>query len=58
MVVKDNIEVGLSPRPDAKPPSDSDQELLIQHVAFLLDGDKFDAALKEPADKGSAGRRA
>jgi catechol 2,3-dioxygenase-like lactoylglutathione lyase family enzyme len=52
MVGKDNIKVGLFLRPDAKPPSDPDKELLIQHVAFLLDGDKFDAALKELADKG------
>ena len=52
MVGKDNIKVGLFLRPDAKSPSDPDQELLIQHVAFLLDGDKFDAALKELADTG------
>jgi catechol-2,3-dioxygenase len=52
MVGKDNIKVGLFLRPDAKPPADPDKELLIQHVAFLLDGDKFDAALKELADKG------
>jgi catechol-2,3-dioxygenase len=52
MVGKDNIKVGLFLRSDAKPPSDLDKELLIQHVAFLLDGDKFDAALKELADKG------
>jgi catechol 2,3-dioxygenase-like lactoylglutathione lyase family enzyme len=52
MVGKDNIKVGLFLRPDAKPPSDPDKELLIQHVAFLLDGDKFYAALKELADKG------
>ena len=52
MVGKDNIKVGLFLRPDAKPPSDPDKELLIQHVAFLLDGDKFEAALKELSENG------
>jgi catechol-2,3-dioxygenase len=51
-VGKDNIKVGLFLRPDAKPPADPDKELLIQHVAFLLDGDKFDAAVKELIAKG------
>jgi catechol 2,3-dioxygenase-like lactoylglutathione lyase family enzyme len=52
MVGKDNIKVGLFLRPDAKPPADPDKENLIQHVAFLVDGDKFDGIVKEIQDKG------
>jgi catechol 2,3-dioxygenase-like lactoylglutathione lyase family enzyme len=52
MVGKGNIKVGLFLRPDAKPPADSDKENLIQHVAFLVDGDKFTDVLKELQDKG------
>jgi catechol 2,3-dioxygenase-like lactoylglutathione lyase family enzyme len=45
MVGRDNIKVGLFLRPNAKPVPDIDSELIIQHVAFLVDGDKFDDAL-------------
>jgi catechol 2,3-dioxygenase-like lactoylglutathione lyase family enzyme len=41
MVGRDNIKIGLFLRPDAKPLPDIDSQLIIQHVAFLVDGDKF-----------------
>jgi catechol 2,3-dioxygenase-like lactoylglutathione lyase family enzyme len=52
MVGRDNIKVGLFLRPDAKPLTDIDSQLIIQHVAFLVDGDKFSAALNEIKNKG------
>ena len=42
MVGKGNIKVGLFLRPRAKPLPDIDSQYIIQHVAFLVDGDKFD----------------
>jgi len=53
MVGRDNIKIGLYVRPKAsplplvgKPPRpDIDSQLIIQHFAFLVDGDKFGAAL-------------
>jgi catechol 2,3-dioxygenase-like lactoylglutathione lyase family enzyme len=41
MVGRDNIKIGLFLRPNAKPLPDIDSQLIIQHVAFLVDGDKF-----------------
>src|ERR1700733_13833245 len=41
MVGRDNMKVGLFFRPNAKPLTDIDSELIIQHVAFSVDGDKF-----------------
>lgn len=52
MVGKDNIKIGLFFRPDAKPPADHDKENLIQHVAFLVDGDQFEEIMKELQGKG------
>jgi catechol 2,3-dioxygenase-like lactoylglutathione lyase family enzyme len=43
MIGKGNIKVGLFLRPMAKPLPDIDSQFIIQHVAFLVDGDKFDA---------------
>jgi catechol 2,3-dioxygenase-like lactoylglutathione lyase family enzyme len=47
MVGSGNIKVGLFLRPKAKPLPDIDSELIIQHVAFLVDGDKFNDAIAE-----------
>ena len=47
MVGRGNIKVGLFLRPGAKPLSDIDSQLIIQHVAFLIDGDKFAGAQDE-----------
>lgn len=44
MVGKDNIKVGLFLRPKGKPIDDIDNTIAIQHVAFLIDGDKFSDA--------------
>ena len=44
MIGRDNIKIGLFLRPNAKPLPDIDSQLIIQHVAFLVDGDKFSAA--------------
>ncbi|RXF72867.1 VOC family protein [Hansschlegelia zhihuaiae] len=41
MVGRGNIKVGLFLRPNAKPQPDIDNTVLIQHIAFLVDGDKF-----------------
>jgi catechol-2,3-dioxygenase len=51
MVGKDNIKIGLFLQPGAKPPADPDKVNLIQHVAFLVDGDKFDGIVKEIQSK-------
>jgi catechol 2,3-dioxygenase-like lactoylglutathione lyase family enzyme len=40
-VGQDNIKIGLSLRPNAKPLPDIDSQPIIQHVAFLVDGNKF-----------------
>jgi catechol 2,3-dioxygenase-like lactoylglutathione lyase family enzyme len=45
MVGRDNIRLGLFLRPSASSVADTDKLLMIQHVAFLVDGDKFAAAL-------------
>jgi catechol 2,3-dioxygenase-like lactoylglutathione lyase family enzyme len=52
MVGRGNIKVGLFLRPDAKPLDDIDSQLIIQHVAFLVDGDKFAAAQEDLVRKG------
>jgi catechol 2,3-dioxygenase-like lactoylglutathione lyase family enzyme len=41
MVGRGNIKIGLFLRPNAKPLPDIDGQLIIQHIAFLVDGDKF-----------------
>jgi catechol-2,3-dioxygenase len=43
MIGRDNMKIGLFLRPNAKPLADIDSQLIIQHVAFLADGDKFAA---------------
>lgn len=52
MVGRDNIKIGLFLRPSAKPLPDIDSQLIIQHVAFLVDGDKFAAAQSELTKAG------
>ena len=47
MVGRGNIKVGLFLRPDAKVQPDVENQMVIQHVAFLVDGDKFAALLDE-----------
>jgi catechol 2,3-dioxygenase-like lactoylglutathione lyase family enzyme len=44
MIGRDNVKIGLFLRPKAKPLPDIDSQLIIQHVAFLVDADKFSAA--------------
>jgi len=44
MVGRGNIKVGLFQRPGASPVGDPEQLLVISHIAFSIDGDKFDAA--------------
>lgn len=44
MVGRGNIKVGLFLRPDAQPIGDPEVLIHISHVAFAVDGDKFDAA--------------
>jgi catechol 2,3-dioxygenase-like lactoylglutathione lyase family enzyme len=52
MVGHGNIKVGLFLRPDAKPVPDVNDEIIIQHVAFLVDGDKFQAVQEELSSRG------
>jgi metallothiol transferase len=52
MVGRGNVKVGLFLRPDAAPVEDINKVRIIQHVAFLVDGDKFDLVVKELRDKG------
>jgi len=47
MVGRGNMKVGLFLRPKATAIGDIDQTVAITHVAFLVDGDKFDDALKK-----------
>jgi catechol 2,3-dioxygenase-like lactoylglutathione lyase family enzyme len=54
MIGRDNMKIGLFLRPSAKPLPDIDSQLIIQHVAFLVDGDKFDAAVQELKANGLA----
>lgn len=53
MIGRGNIKVGLFLRPDAKPVSDINSEIIIQHVAFLVDGDKFASIQEEIHRKGA-----
>lgn len=50
MIGRDNVKIGLFLRPSAKPLPDIDSQLIIQHVAFLADGDKF-AAIQDELTK-------
>jgi catechol-2,3-dioxygenase len=52
MVGRGNIRVGLFQRPDAQPLPDPEQLLLISHIAFAIDGDKFEAARRALIDAG------
>ena len=52
MIGRDNIKIGLFLRRQAKPLADIDSQLIIQHVAFLVDGDKFDGARQELVASG------
>lgn len=44
MVGRGNIKVGLFLRPDAVAVQEPDKVAIISHIAFLVDGDKLDAA--------------
>jgi catechol-2,3-dioxygenase len=52
MIGRGNIKVGLFLRPNASPQPDVDATILIQHVAFLVDGDKFSSAHQNLVAKG------
>jgi catechol 2,3-dioxygenase-like lactoylglutathione lyase family enzyme len=52
MIGRDNVKIGLFLRPDAKPLPDTDGQLIIQHIAFLVDGDKFAAAQNDLSKAG------
>jgi catechol 2,3-dioxygenase-like lactoylglutathione lyase family enzyme len=47
MVGSGNIRVGLFETPDGASPGPLDHLLAITHVAFLVDGDKFQSAIDE-----------
>jgi catechol 2,3-dioxygenase-like lactoylglutathione lyase family enzyme len=46
MIGRGNVKVGLFLRPEASDPGDLDKLLVFEHVAFLVDGDKFDACVE------------
>lgn len=52
MVGRANIKVGLFHRPQGAPMPDINTTILIQHVAFLVDGDKFAETHKTLVDLG------
>jgi catechol 2,3-dioxygenase-like lactoylglutathione lyase family enzyme len=52
MVGRGNIKVGLFFRPKASPQPDVDNTILIQHIAFLVDGDKFSSVHQALKDSG------
>lgn len=54
LVGRGSIRLGLFWRPDATVRPDTDKDIVIQHVAFLVDGDKFGDARQELIDKGIA----
>jgi glyoxylase I family protein len=54
MVGNDTIRVGLFLRPAAKPVSDPDNAVLIEHVAFLTDEAGFAGAVKQLDSLGVA----
>jgi catechol 2,3-dioxygenase-like lactoylglutathione lyase family enzyme len=52
MVGAGNIKVGLFETPDGASPGPLDHVLAITHVAFLVDGDKFQSAIDELRTRG------
>jgi catechol 2,3-dioxygenase-like lactoylglutathione lyase family enzyme len=52
MVGRGNIKVGLFLRPGATPVAPPDSKLIIEHVAFLVDGVKFRSLQEEISRKG------
>ncbi|MBC2807008.1 VOC family protein [Rhizobium ruizarguesonis] len=52
MVGTGNIRVGLFETPDGVSPGSLDHILAITHVAFLVDGDKFQSAIDELRSHG------
>jgi catechol 2,3-dioxygenase-like lactoylglutathione lyase family enzyme len=54
MVGIGSIKVGIFEMPQAMPIDNPDNRLVITHVAFLLDGDKFRPALEALKKKGIA----
>lgn len=54
MVGRGNMKIGLFHRPKAGTVDDIDNKLAITHVAFLVDGDKFDNTLAQVKSMGIA----
>jgi len=54
MVGRGNIKVGLFYRPNAVAPPDLETVLVIKHIAFLVDGDKFAGAQHALRDAGNS----
>ncbi|WP_168879888.1 VOC family protein [Rhizobium sp. P28RR-XV] len=54
MVGRGNLKVGLFLRPEADPQPDINNTVLIQHVAFSVDGDKFSDIHQYLLQKGLA----
>jgi catechol 2,3-dioxygenase-like lactoylglutathione lyase family enzyme len=52
MVGRGNIKIGLFLKPEAQDVADIEKVIIIQHVAFLVDGDKFADAQKYLRDQG------
>ncbi|MDR6294312.1 catechol 2,3-dioxygenase-like lactoylglutathione lyase family enzyme [Inquilinus ginsengisoli] len=52
MIGRGNIKIGLFLRKTANPIPNPDELLLIQHVAFLVDGDKFGHTVEYLRSKG------
>jgi catechol-2,3-dioxygenase len=52
MVGRGSMKVGIFLRPSAAAIPDLDNKIAIAHVAFLIDGDKFDDALKRVKQMG------
>lgn len=54
MIGRGNIKIGLFLRPEAKRLPDEEKALIIQHVAFLVDGDKFAPTIDALKSRGVA----
>jgi catechol 2,3-dioxygenase-like lactoylglutathione lyase family enzyme len=52
LVGRGNIKLGFFSRPNGRVRSNTDKDIVIQHVAFLVDGLNFDAARRNLVDKG------
>jgi catechol 2,3-dioxygenase-like lactoylglutathione lyase family enzyme len=54
MVGRGAMKIGLFLRPDAVAVDDTDNKIVITHIAFLVDGDKFDKTLEQVKQMGLA----